>query len=166
MPILYAMCGLAFAGKSTAARRVAERLGAGLVGLDRIHEERGLFPGGDLDVANWEETGRIAETRARALLREGRSAVVDDTFSYRRQRDAFRRLAEGEGAGFLVLYVDTPEAVIAARIAANRANPSRADVLPHVLQFIRDEFEPPATDEPQVRFTAPEEIDAWLAGLP
>jgi predicted kinase len=165
MPTLYAMCGLAFAGKSTAARLVADRLGAGLVSLDRIHEERGLFPGGDLDVANWEETGRIAEARARALLKEGRAVVVDDTFSYRRQRDAFRRLADGQGAGFLILHVDTPEAVVEARIAANRANPSRADVLPHVVRFIRNEFEPPAPDEPQVRFTAPEEVERWLAGL-
>jgi predicted kinase len=163
MPALYTLCGLAFAGKTTVARRVAGRLGAGLVSLDAIHEERGLFPGGDLDVANWRETGRIAEERTRDLLRQGRSAVVDDTFSYRFQRERFRRLAAEEGAAFLILFVDTPAEVMAARIEANRREPTRGHVLPHVVEFIRNEFEPPASDEPFVRFVTDADVERWLA---
>ena len=42
VPIVYAMCGLAFSGKSTVARRVAAALRLELIVLDRINEERGL----------------------------------------------------------------------------------------------------------------------------
>ena len=163
MPSVYVLCGLAFAGKSTAARRIAAELGAGLVGLDAIHEERGLFPGGDLDARNWEETGRIALERTKIILRRGRSAVVDDTFSYRFQRDRFRQVAVEEGSGFLILFMDTPEEEAAARIAANRLDPTRSDVLPHVVDYIRAEFEPPAADEPFVRLTSHHDVERWLA---
>ncbi len=163
MPTVYALCGPAFTGKSTAARRIAAELDAGLVSLDAIHEERGLFPGADLDAANWEETGRIALERTASILRQVRSAVVDDTFSYRFQRDRFRHLAGAEGSGFLILFMDTPAEEVAARIAANRLDPARADVLPHVVDFIRAEFEPPAADEPFVRFTSHHDVERWLA---
>ena len=42
---VYAMCGLAFSGKSSAARIVAGELGAELISLDAINAERGLSGG-------------------------------------------------------------------------------------------------------------------------
>jgi predicted kinase len=163
MKTLYTLCGMAFAGKSTAARRIAAALDADMVSLDAIHEERGLVPGGDLDSATWAETGRIALERTGVLLRQGRSVVVDDTFSFRSQRNRFRRLAAEDGSDFLILFMDTPEAVIAERIEANRRQPMRGDVLPHVVDFIRDEFQPPAPDEPFVRFMSSDDVEKWLA---
>ena len=50
--------------------------------------------------------------------------------------------------------MDTPEEEAAARIAANRLDPTRSDVLPHVVDYIRAEFELPAADEPFVRLTS------------
>lgn len=162
MPVLYALCGVAFAGKSTIARQVAAELRAGLVSLDAIHTERGLDPGADLAPETWAETARIALGQTGALLDQRRSVVVDDTFSYRFQRDRFRDLASRKGSGFLILFVDTPDAVTRARVEANRRDPVRPDVLPHVVEFIRAEFQPPRDDEPFVRFAAPEDVERWL----
>ncbi len=42
MQTLYATCGLAFSGKTTLTKRLAEVLGIPLVSLDDINSERGL----------------------------------------------------------------------------------------------------------------------------
>jgi tRNA A37 N6-isopentenylltransferase MiaA len=44
-PEFIVLCGLAFSGKSTIARRVAAELGAELISYDAIHAARG-FDGG------------------------------------------------------------------------------------------------------------------------
>jgi predicted kinase len=162
MQTLYAMCGLAFSGKSTAARRIAAALGAALVSLDAIHAARGLDPGADLDEAHWEETAAAALREVREWLRQGRSVVVDDTFSYRALRDRFREAADRHGCNFLIVFMDVPAAVRDARIETNRLRPTRPHVRPEVVAFIVDEFEPPGPDEPVVRFTEAASVEAWI----
>lgn len=161
--MLFAMCGLAFSGKSTAACRIAAALDLSLVSLDAIHEARGLNPGEDIDEAHWEETSRIALDRVEEVLRQGRSVVVDDTFSYRFLRDRFRAAAERLQCGFLILFMDTPHDVVAARIEENRRRPTRPHVHPHVVDHIVREFQAPSADEPVIRFTSYDEVDAWCA---
>jgi predicted kinase len=160
---LYAMCGLAFAGKSTAARRISAALGAALVSLDQVHAERGYDPGNDIMPERWDETGRIALERAESLLLKGRSVLVDDTFSYRAQRDRFRAAAARHGCRFLIVYMDTAPALSDAWIKENRRNPKRPDVHPDVVEHIIREFEPPEADEPTVRIKALNDLEAWLA---
>src|SRR3954468_17372814 len=116
---LYAFCGLPFAGKTTVAHRVARATGADLVSLDHIHAERGHDPGADLDQVNWDETSRIALERTRDLLRRRRSVIVDDTFSYRAQRDQLRVLAEEEATPLTILFMDVPIAIMDERLVAN-----------------------------------------------
>ena len=57
---VFAMCGIAFAGKSTAARRVASALELNLISLDAINAERGLSGGEGIPDARWEETSFVA----------------------------------------------------------------------------------------------------------
>jgi len=52
---VYAMCGLAFSGKSTAARTVARELGLALICLDAINDERGLDGGKGIPDSDWGE---------------------------------------------------------------------------------------------------------------
>jgi hypothetical protein len=80
---VFAMCGIAFAGKSTVARRVASALELNLISLDAINAERGLSGGEGIPDARWEETSFVAMDRLRKCLEQGRGAVVDDTFSHR-----------------------------------------------------------------------------------
>src|SRR5262245_52215749 len=80
---VYAMCGVAFSGKSTLARRIADELSIALISLDAINHERGLRGGEGMSIAQWEVTSAIAMDRLRRRLKEGESVVVDDTFSRR-----------------------------------------------------------------------------------
>ena len=161
-PITIITCGLAFSGKSTAARKVTMVLGADLISLDAIMAERGLDGQGGLPVAEWERTSHIAMNRLAAALQAGRSAVVDDTFSHRFLRDRCRSVAAEAGARFTMLYVDTPIDVITARRAENRRTPTRPDLQDDVFATHRDGFQHPQDDEVFVRITDDATLDAFL----
>ena len=69
---VYAMCGVAFSGKSTLARRIAGQLFIPLISLDAINHERGLRGGEGMSIAQWEETsdrnGPLAPMRPRGQV--------------------------------------------------------------------------------------------------
>jgi predicted kinase len=159
---VYAMCGLAFSGKSTAARTVARALGTDLIVLDAINAERGLDAGKGIPDEEWEKTSFIAMQRLDALLQEGRSVVVDDTFSHRFLRDRCKRVAEEHGCRFVILFMDTPLAAVEARRAANARNPRRPHLDDAVFAHHRDRFQFPAADEPVVRMRSDADLAAWL----
>lgn len=160
---MIALCGLAFSGKSTVAKRVAAVLPTELISCDAINAERGFAGGTVMDDREWEKTSLMAAERAAAALRAGRSVVIDDTFSHRFLRDRFRKVAEATGARFVLLFVDTPLAVIEARIAENASTKQRDHIAPDVFTHHRDRFQFPSADERPVRLTSAADLDAWLA---
>jgi predicted kinase len=65
------MCGLPFAGKSTAARALQSRTKAALVQLDAINAERGLgLDGSAIPEQEWSQTYAEAYRRVDALSRK------------------------------------------------------------------------------------------------
>jgi predicted kinase len=156
------MCGVAFSGKSTLARRIADELSISLISLDAINHERGLRGGEGMSIAQWEETSAIAMDRLRQCLREERSAMVDDTFSRRFLRDRCKTAARESGAGFTIVFVDTPIEEIRSRRDANHQNPTRHHVRDDVFEDHYKTFQFPATDEPVVRVVAGFDLQSWL----
>lgn len=65
---VYAMCGVAFSGKSTLARRIANQLSIPLISLYAINHERGLRGREGMSIAQWEETSAMAMDRLRQCL--------------------------------------------------------------------------------------------------
>ncbi|MBS0540860.1 MAG: ATP-binding protein [Proteobacteria bacterium] len=160
---LVAMCGLAFSGKSTIARRIAGELGLDLISYDAINAERGFDGGKAIADAEWERTSMMAAARARAALASGRGVVIDDTFSHRFLRDRFRAFAAACNAPFELVFVDTPLPVIEARIAENARTLKRGHIAPEVFAHHRDRFQFPTEDEAPVRVADPADLDRWLA---
>ena len=161
---LIAMCGLAFSGKSTIARRVATALDHALISYDAINAQRGFDGGKAIADAEWEKTSMMAAVQARTTLTAGRGVVIDDTFSHRFLRERFRKLAESVGVPFILLFVDTPLAVIEARIADNARTGARGHIAPDVFAHHRDRFQFPDADEGAVRLISEADLDRWLAG--
>jgi predicted kinase len=159
---VYAMCRLAFSGKSTLARRIADELSIPLISLDAINHERGLRGGEGMSIAQWEETSATAMDRLRRRLGEGELAVVDDTFSRRFLRDRCKAVALEFGAGFTVVLVDTPIDEIRARRDANYRHPTRHHVRDDIFEDHYRSFQFPAADEPVVRVTDRFDQGAWL----
>lgn len=160
---LIAMCGLAFSGKSTIARRIAETLDLELISYDAINAERGFDGGKTIADAEWERTSMMAAARARATLATGRGVVIDDTFSHRFLRDRFRAFATACNAPFDLVFVDTPLDVIEARIAENAQTLRRGHISPEVFAHHRDRFQFPTADEAPVRVADAADLERWLA---
>ncbi len=160
---LIALCGLAFSGKSTIARQVAAATGAELISHDAINKARDFDGGTVIADAEWEKTSLMAAATARAVLASGRSVVVDDTFSHRFLRQRFAAVARASGAPFVLLFVDTPLAVIEARIAENARTGERGHIAPDVFAHHRDRFQFPGDDERPVRLVDVGDLDLWLA---
>lgn len=160
----YATCGLSFAGKSSAARRVARELGTELISLDAINHERGLYGGEGISVDEWETTSFAAMDRLRVCLQAGRSVVVDDTFSRRFLRDRCRAVAAECGSLFSILYVDTTLEVIALRRRENDRRPNRHHIREEVFAAHMAGFEHPASDEESViHLRGADDLERWLA---
>lgn len=154
---LILMCGLSFSGKSTFARLLGEQLGAAVISLDSINEERGLLGGRGIPAEEWMTTHRIAEERVSARLRAGADIVLDDTGSPRFVREHWRDIANREGARFALVWVQIDPELQRERLLANRVTNTRNDVTDAVMAEHVANFEPPIGEDPIV-------IDAHEAG--
>jgi predicted kinase len=161
---LVAVCGLAFSGKSTIAHRVAAETGAELISCDAINAARGFDGGTVMDDSEWEKSSLMAASAASAVLASGRGVVVDDTFSHRFLRDRFRQVAASADVPFVLLFVDTPLAVIEARLAENARTQARPHIAPDVFAHHRARFQFPGDDERPVRLSGAADLERWLAG--
>jgi 2-polyprenyl-3-methyl-5-hydroxy-6-metoxy-1,4-benzoquinol methylase/GNAT superfamily N-acetyltransferase len=161
--VVFAMCGVAFAGKSTVARRLADALELTLISLDAINAERGLQGGEGIPDVRWEETSSIAMTRLRKCLEQGKGAVIDDTFSHRFLRDRCQRVAKSCGAKFTILVVDTADSVIQSRRQMNAVVRAREPIRDDIFEHHRARFEYPAQDEPTIRITREQDVDDLIA---
>ena len=115
-----------------------------------------------MSIAQWEETSAIAMDRLRQCLREGKSAVVDDTFSRRFLRDRCEAVALEFAAKFTIVFVDTPVEVIRSRRAANYQTPTRHHVRDDVFEDHYKTFQFPTADEPVVRVVEGFDLQSWL----
>jgi len=147
---LVLMCGLSFSGKSTLATQLAAELGAELLSLDGINEERGLHGGQGIPLEEWANTNRIAHERAGALLASDRHVIIDDTGSPRFIREEWRATATEAAAPFVLVWVQVTPELQRHRVLANRDQQSRADVTDAVLTEHSAAFEPPSGEDPLI----------------
>jgi predicted kinase len=149
-PLLVAMCGIPFAGKSTIARELSDRCGMALVSVDAIVIDLALDLGADAgNQRAWARAMAEGFARSRELLAKGESVVYDNANHTRRNRDRCRRVAEQAGARFRLAWIDTPVATARQRLLDNRGSPLRRDVPDASFDEIVARFEPPL-DEPDV----------------
>ena len=140
--------GLSGSGKSRLALALAEagdwvRLRsdverkriAGLAATARAHAApgAGLYARG----RTAQVYARLAEL-GRTVVEAGYPALVDATFLHRGQRDQFRRLAAGLGAGFGILAVEAPARLLRQRVR-NRARAGR-DPSDATLEVLEDQL--------------------------
>jgi predicted kinase len=159
-PLLIAMCGIPFSGKSTVARELSDRCGMALVSVDAIVGELGVDLGAEADNhRGWARAMAEGFARARRLLAERQSVVYDNANHTRRNRDRCRRVAAQAGAGFWLVWVDTPADRAWQRLVANRDAPVRGDVPDAGFREIAGQFEPPIGEPDVIRVTPATAID-------
>jgi predicted kinase len=128
-------------------------LGATILSLDSINEERGLHGGQGIPVEEWAKTNRLAEERSSARLRAGGNVIIDDTGSPRFIRDHWREVAADSHAAFALVWIQIDPELQRERVLANRLAGGRHDVTDGVLLDHVAHFESP-TDEGAITINA------------
>lgn len=152
--MLYIVCGLPFAGKTTMSRELAEVLGDTThVEIDQINTERGLgVDAAPISPTEWAETYRLAYQRAEEALSTGEDVVFDATNYSRVQRDILRMNANRQGVDSAVVFVDVPVEECRRRWQANRQSGDRYDVRDEDFERVVKRFDPPTPDERVILF--------------
>jgi len=144
------VCGPAGSGKSTQARSLAED-GYVVLSFDREAWELGRrehpLSADDATLVHARLKARLA-----ALVTAGENVVVDTSFWSRESRDRYRAVLAPLGVVPVVWYLDVPDDVLLARLAA-RAGDGPDDVLVSAgrARSYIDGFERPSDDEGPLR---------------
>ena len=161
---LYIICGLSFAGKTTAAHAIATQFGIQQVDVDWTKEQ--LF-GPDIrdEELSREQWDTIyAETDACIVSSlDAGQAVIDASRNFSRtERAHIRTIVTEHGHRVVTIYVNTPEWMARQRWQANRANPTRRDVTDADFEAIVRAWEAPLEDEQALVLPFDEPIERWI----
>lgn len=162
MPTLYILCGLPFSGKSTLARDIAQATAGVLVSYDALWVEKQGETGRSF---SFDELCTLAEDRLAQALAHGSSAVYDTLNNSRGWRDRLRQIAASQGASSVIVYLNTPLAVIEQRRKANDLTGERHSVLANTVWEEALKFEIPEPSEAAIEFTPGTDIPSWLEKL-
>ena len=134
-----------------------------VMSLDEIIAERGLPDGGTgLPPEVWQAAHEEALRRLDGHLREGRSAVVDDTSCFRFLRDNYREVAARQDAQAKVVFLDVDLEEVQRRRRENEKTQARNAVSEEVMQGLIDSFEYPGEGEEVLAYRPDEEVQVWL----
>jgi aminoglycoside phosphotransferase family enzyme/predicted kinase len=151
--LLIITCGLSASGKSSLARRLAERHGMEVFSSDTVRKELAGVAPGDHTPSAYQKgiytpkfTARTYDALfklARPLLEAGRSVVLDATFRRAEDRLSALRLAEETGARFLCLECRSSDETAAARLSHRlRAGADPSDARWDIYLEQKRSFEP------------------------
>jgi predicted kinase len=121
------MCGLGFSGKSVLAWTLSQELGIRVLSYDDdiypVH--RHLVPPGSPPAAEYDVVQDIARAQIAAILAAGQSLIYDDLLLERDDRRKLASVAQPHRAELVLVYLDTPLAVISQRLAENARTGTR-----------------------------------------
>ncbi len=163
MPRVYILCGLAFAGKTTLAKALAERLNLPRVSIDEINTMRGVgLDNAWITPEDWQITYEESYRQLAHHLSAGRSVISDAGNFTRAERDHVRAIAARHGADALLIHVTTPAQLVRERWQRNRLTRERNDIRDDYFAQGLAMFEPPTEGEQTLRYSNEQEVDAWL----
>jgi predicted kinase len=149
-PTVYLLCGFIGAGKTTFARKLAERTGA-----VRITKDEWLIRliGHDPTIDGYADYDRriveLSRDVAFQLVEKGIDVIIDEGFWEKEQRALMRRRIEGMGADAVLYYLDTPIDTILERVAQRSADPPKDAfrISRALLDSYLPYWQPPSEDE-------------------
>jgi len=165
MQTLYIMCGLAFSGKSTLAREIADYTPADLVAFDKLWVEKDKEKPVPKNADGWRYIRDVAQEKVLGYLKAGNSVVYDDNNPRKEHREELIKVAREAGVKSVIIYLDTPLDTIRIREEANKTLKERHDVEPENFQKVSQDMEVPAADENVVIFKPGMDIDQFLEEL-
>jgi predicted kinase len=161
---LYITCGLPFAGKTTLAREIGQRLGWTYIALDDINAGREVgLSGAPISSLDWSKSYAEAHRQLGQALAEGNTVIYDATNFSRKERARLRTIAARQGAAVTVIYLRLAEGEAQRRWQANRRSRSRYDVRDEDYALVESNFEPPLDDEDMLTYDGSQPAAEWIA---
>ncbi len=147
---LYILCGIPFSGKTTLAKRMAEKLSFFRIDLDEVKFD--LFGPNILDTqidqSGWDKVYTEMYRRIKQSLIAGKT-VVHDTGNFTRQdRGKVQAIAKELGIETITIFVNIPK--------------TRFDVADEDFQSTVKELEPPDENEKHLVFNWTDDVELWL----
>lgn len=117
------VCGLQGVGKTTVARRIAERVHATLLRTDVIRKE--------LQISQYseEEKQKVYNemfSKAKKLLQGNKNVVLDATFIRQKNREQAQQIAEQTSVNFQIVHVVSSEKTVKRRLEERVGDESEA----------------------------------------
>jgi predicted kinase len=163
MARVYILCGLPFAGKTTLAKALVERLGFARVDMDEINTRKGVGLHGEAIVQEeWDDTYAESYRQLDQLLQAGQSVLFDAANFTKAQRDCLRTIAAKHGASTQVIYLDVSEAEARQRWLQNRITQQRYDVRDDDFTYVVTYFDVPTPDEHVLQYHPSQSVDEWI----
>lgn len=167
MKKLYIMCGVAFSGKSTLAKKIAEAKKAVLISQDELwfkkKAELNLDPDSDED---WNMVLQLSIAAVKEKLLDGLSVVFDDISLKYKDREGLRNLAKEFGVEAVVIFLNIPRNIQQERQTKNTETKERHEVPENLIAWGWEELEIPREDENTFEFKPETNIEDWLSKLP
>lgn len=144
-PVLIAMCGLPFSGKSVLAGSLSHELRIRLLSYDyEIYlPHQHLIPPGSSVVAGYHFVQDIARRQIGAILAAGESLIYDDLLLERDDRRKLAAVAHHHWAELVLVFLDTPLPVIDQRREENSRTRTRTSVPEADMRLNASLLEPP-----------------------
>lgn len=159
------MCGLAFSGKSTLARRIARHTNSKRIAFDELWVEKDKEQFIPRDADGWRCIRKVAQDQISEALKEGTPVVYDDNNVRFEHREELRKITRAQGASDVVIYLNTPMELIRERESANRVTGARHEVEPENFEIVAKQLEAPTSGENVLEFKPEDNIDDWLENL-
>lgn len=160
------MCGLPFSGKTTLAKKVAERTGARLIAFDKVWADKKGELKPDLDkVEEWKTILNEAYSRIKETLSANKSVVYDDISVRKEHRDVLRTIAEQSKASFVIVYINTSMAEIKKREVKNRISKDRHEVESVNFGKALTQWQTPVGEEGVIEYKPDIDLDEWFRKL-
>lgn len=167
MKTLFILCGEAFSGKSTLAKKISEKYGAKVVGRDEIYfateKLLALENTPEQDDSNlWNSLWPLVVQGTKNQLLLENSVVIDDNCLYLKQRDELRSIAKETNAQTVLIYLDTSTETIKKRKEENKLTKIRHDVPSAWLKEDSQLFERPIKQENPIHYNPQVSLEEQL----
>lgn len=157
---LLIISGLPGTGKSYLADKIAGKLCLKVLRTDEIRKElAGIsreehkyekFKKGIYSKEMNERTYREMFNRTKKFLKEGKSCILDATFSMRKDRKMAEKIAREAGAVFLIIECICPEEIVIERMKKRIKKGTISDATIGIYQRMKEQFEQIRDDEPHL----------------
>jgi len=166
-PLLIALSGLPFSGKSTLAKLLSESLSLPAVNYDNdiYAKYRHTIPEGASAAKEFEMVETIGRMYLARRLAAGQSLIYDDLGLQKEDREHTRLLAKQCGATHILVFLDTSPEVIEERRQVNYKTNGRNHIADAKLKLDMSLLEKPQSDEPAIIVSSDTSIEQIIAAV-